>query len=135
VSTGVPEGALVERIDQERADRGQAALSRDDALAAAATAHTRGMVEQGSVTREGPDGESIGDRLAAADAGCDTHHAALFSTTVEDGTPAGLADGVVTAWLESADDRRAVLATNATRVGVDARFGDGNRLYVTAIAC
>lgn len=128
VDTGDLETALVDRVGEERADRGLAPLARDETLAAAATEHNRAWMEGGGGR------DSIDDRLAAADANCDTHDAALFTTTVEDGDPSRLADGIVTAWLESSTDSEAVLAANATRFGVDARF-DENRLYVTAISC
>jgi predicted RNA-binding Zn-ribbon protein involved in translation (DUF1610 family) len=130
VDTGELETALVDRIGEERTDRGLESLSRDEALAGAATEHNRARIDGESGGRDAIDG-----RLADAGVGCDTHHAALFETTIEDGDPARLADGIVTAWVDSSVDRAAVLSENTTRFGIDARFGDGDRLYVTAIAC
>lgn len=139
VDSAAVEETTVASINAEREVIGVESLSTNDRLAAAAARHNSDMISEGYFGPVAPDGEDLSDWVEQANASCGEPREA-FTRLAEEPRGSGPTDQragsrAVARLLSGRDGRVALLWSDATRVGVDARTDGEGRLYVAIVTC
>ena len=144
------ERAVVDRINAERRDRGNAELDRLDELREMARFHSDNMAEQGFPSHAAG-GYSTGDRYERFgladrcrfpdDTGTGTREDEAIEvygrvTAGPDGTTAEqLAATAVAEWFDDSESETILTYENANQLGVGATIADDGRVYLTVDLC
>lgn len=112
------ERRVVQLVNAFRIQHGLHALTPSVVLADAARAHSRDMLQRQFFAHDAPAGRSFSQRLARY-----TPQSCIAETIAWGSGPYGTADGIVTAWKNSAGHRRVMLLPWVKRIGVGTAAG------------
>jgi len=146
LSEAAIEEALIDRLNEERTDRGLDPLSTDEGLAAVAHGHSQDMLDREYYAHESPDGADHMDRIERGDADCEyageniaqTWYDTPFqddSDTSEHTSAEDVAAGLIEQWLNSPEHRENMLLPDWGRTGVGIAVSDEGKVFATQLFC
>lgn len=124
------ERAIHDEVNQVHADHGLEALAFDDELAAVAREHSEDMAERGYFSHTSPEGETVGDRYAAAGISCEAWGENILYNGHGGESPEVIAERSVQQWLDSEPHRENILSDGWDSQGIGVAT-DGDELYAT----
>ena len=150
VSRAAVEYHVYRRVNYLRGTRGYDRLGLNDSLREVARYHSEGMADSGRVDHEGPDGETLDDRLDRFGVACESRSEtvararfgmpvrAVNGTNVTYETAEALGKALVREWMDTPTPRSDILRIEWTRmaVGVHAvEKSEGAMVYATMVFC
>lgn len=149
ISPSSVEYLVYQRVNYLRTSEGHERLPLNESLRTVARYHSEGMAGEGEVYREGPDGETLGDRLTRFDVDCESSTElvgrVVAGTPVEDDgktvtyeTAEEVAHAIVRNWVDWSGLRNVVSELKWTDVGVGVHTverEDGTVVYATQVFC
>lgn len=157
--TGTPEPAVsppaveyqvYQRVNYLRTSRGHDRLALNGSLREVARYHSEEMARGGYVGHEGPDGETLDERLARFGVGCESSSETVGrvpfgvpvqaddGTTVTYDTTEEVARAIVARWMDQANPRSEILRREWTAVAVGVHTAEGEEgtvVYATQNFC
>ncbi|WP_255170474.1 CAP domain-containing protein [Natrononativus amylolyticus] len=124
------EHAIHDEINEVRADHGLEALAFDDDLADVARAHSEDMADRDYFSHTTPEGETVGDRYAAAGISCQAWGENILYNGHGEESPAVIAERSVAQWMDSDGHRENILSERWDSEGIGVAIDDGE-LYAT----
>jgi uncharacterized protein YkwD len=150
ISASSVEYLIYQRVNYLRTSEGHERLPLNESLRTVARYHSEGMAREGKVYREGPDGETLADRLTRFDVDCEssteTVGRLVAGTPVQDDdgktvtyeTPEEVAHAIVRKWVDWSGLRNVVSELKWTDVAVGVHTverDDGTVVYATQVFC
>lgn len=121
------EEKLLGLINDFRAQNGQPALSRNDALDSAALNHSRDMANRGFFSHNTPEGGTPDQRIAAAGYNFSWWGENIYKSAPGDAS----AQSAFTSWVNSTGHRDNMLGSNFTHIGIGRANAADGRTYWT----
>jgi len=136
------EQAVIEAINEERADHGMQPLSTSAELSELASYHSDRMVDLDFYGHTAPDGESVGDRLPCRH-GSENLNKVPFRQQFDD--PSGetfismdaaeVGNDTTQMWMNSASHEENILDESLSNIGVGVSVDDDGEIHITAKFC
>lgn len=127
-ATEAMERNVASRVDEIRAAHGRRRLTRDAVLARVARRHACWLSGRGTLSHEGPSGETVGDRVRAGGKSFRTVAENLARSVNAPDPVAAAIDG----WMRSPGHRENILREDVTETGVGI-CRRGTAYYVTQV--
>ncbi len=127
-TTEAMERAVASRVDEIRAAHGRGRLARDAILARVARRHACWLSGRGTLSHEGPSGETVGDRVRA---GGKSYRAVAENLARSVNVPDPVA-AAIDGWMRSPGHRENILRAEVTETGVGI-CRRGTAYYVTQV--